>query len=898
MSAPKDDDQKSAGQHSLECGGTAAYLDRRSSIDLGGTNDLVVVVQGSVVLFARASPRGRRHRLCVIPPGGAFSGCAPGVEAVPISESEVVRVAADALSRIAPKSAAAEALAAALAMGLVACGASLPTEMPLAAACAHCASELARRGAATIESAFSRHLRRLVSVAASRLAFPQDIQSMLVQRTALGRDALPDGRLPPIVRACTQIAQEIGTDPATIPTRIPRDNTRRPEQIFAHVAGLGIRPVFLDPGWWHSGVGSLLAFRAEDHAPVAVLATRNGMVAYVHSAGATHGPVPVDAAFAAQLTGTASQFHPTISAHHTTMAQFVRFVVRGSERDFLKAFLVSGLASVVNLAIPIATGVLVTRVLPSNDGWALVSLGSVLFATTLTAAACGFVVSNLLLRSESRMASRALGGVLDRCLRMPTQAFRAFTSGDLADRILSVGELHAVISGAAISAIMAGVFSLMYLGVMLAVSTKAALLGCVLLVIAVLFSLVLSALRSQLSSTVLDGQGRLSTMALQFIAGIDTIRSAASEQYATLRWMAPFREMRAATMRIRTLERCFDSFASGFPMICLIVFWIVFLPVDASGAIAGVDAGGRDRVAEYLMFNAAFVAALYSVLEFGEHLGDLSALRSTLRRIAPILSAPTERTADREQPGVLAGKIDIDDVHYSYPGSANEVLSGITMHVAAGESVAIVGGSGSGKSTLIQLILGMNRPSEGEVLFDDKALGRLDLVSVRRQIGAVVQNTRVVPGSILDNIVGSTLFTAKDAEAAIEAAGFDDEVARMPMGVHTYVTDQTLSGGQVQKLMIARALVTRPRILIFDEATSALDEISQAQVVRSLEALQTTRIVVAHRLSTIRSADRIYVVEAGRIVQSGSFTELIAVDGPFQEMARRQLVDFDDESLI
>jgi ABC-type bacteriocin/lantibiotic exporter with double-glycine peptidase domain len=156
----------------------------------------------------------------------------------------------------------------------------------------------------------------------------------------------------------------------------------------------------------------------------------------------------------------------------------------------------------------------------------------------------------------------------------------------------------------------------------------------------------------------------------------------------------------------------------------------------------------------------------------------------------------------------------------------------------------------------------------------------------------------VIPGSILDNIVGSTLFTAKDAQVAIDAAGFGDEVAKMPMGVHTYVTDQTLSGGQVQKLMIARALVTRPRILIFDEATSALDEISQAQVVRSLEGLKSTRIVVAHRLSTVRMVDRIYVMESGRIVQSGSFAELVAVDGPFKEMARRQMIDAKDDQQI
>ena len=528
----------------------------------------------------------------------------------------------------------------------------------------------------------------------------------------------------------------------------------------------------------------------------------------------------------------------------------------------------------------------------------LVFLGCILLGTTLTAAACGYVVSNLLLRAETRIASRALGGILDRCLRMPTEVFRTFTSGDLADRILSVGDLQTILSGAAISAIMAGVFSVMYLAVMLYVNTTAALIGVGLLTVAVLFSVLLSAGRSQLSTVILEGQGKLSTMVLQFIGGIDTIRSASAEQFAMLRWINRFRGVRSATMRIRRLERIFDIFAMGFPLICLMIFWIFFLPTDSGGVPQLKQFGATERVAQYLVFNSAFVAALYSVLEFGERLGDLASLRSILRRIAPILAAPSERTANREQPGVLSGRIDIENVRFSYPGSANEVLSGITMHIAEGESIAIVGASGSGKSTLTQLILGMRQPSLGEIVFDGKALGRLDVVSVRRQIGAVIQNTRVIPGSILDNIVGSTLFTAKDAQVAIDAAGFGDEVAKMPMGVHTYVTDQTLSGGQVQKLMIARALVTRPRILIFDEATSALDEISQAQVVRSLEMLKSTRIIVAHRLSTVRMVDKIYVMEAGRIVQSGNFTELVAVDGPFKEMARRQMIDANDDSQI
>ena len=696
----------SAVEAATALGGENIYIDRRSHIDLGNFKDFIVIVKGPVVVFARSSPQKRRHRIGIVLPGAVLVGLAPGVEIVPVTEAEAIRIPFSKVDSLPVGSPFEVALCVGIGSTLAACGSALPANATLAIARSRCASELTRRGVSVIETSFARHMRRLVNVASARLAFPAELKSMIVQKSGDARE-LPDSRLPPIVRACTQIAQSIGCDLSTIPSRIPRDNTRRPEQIFAHVSGLGIRPVFLDAGWWNSGVGALLAFKVDDQSPVAILPVAEKLVAYVHSAGATQGPIVVDKIFASGLSGVASQFYPTLSNHQSTIPKFLRFVIHGSERDFIRAFVISGLGSLVNLAIPIATGVLVASVLPSGNKMGLVFLGCILLGTTLTAAACGYVVSNLLLRAETRIASRALGGILDRCLRMPTEVFRTFTSGDLADRILSVGDLQTILSGAAISAIMAGVFSVMYLAVMLYVNTTAALIGVGLLTVAVLFSVLLSAGRSQLSTVIFEGQGKLSTMLLQFIGGIDTIRSASAEQFAMLRWIHRFRGVRSATMRIRRLERIFDIFAMGFPLICLMIFWIFFLPADSGGVLQMKQFGATERVAQYLVFNSAFVAALYSVLDFGERLGDLASLRSILRRIAPILAAPSERIANREQPGVLSGRIDIEDVRFSYPGTANEVLSGITMHISEGESIAIVGASGSGKSTLTQLILGM-----------------------------------------------------------------------------------------------------------------------------------------------------------------------------------------------
>ena len=325
------DESISAIEAATTLGGEEIYIDRRSHIDLGNLKDVIVIVKGSVVLFVRSSPEKRRHRIGIVSPGAVLVGLAPGVEIVPVTEAEVIQIPVLKVESLPVGSPFEVALCVGIGSTLAACGSALPANATLAIARSRCATELTRRGVSVIETSFARHMRRLVNVASARLAFPAELKSMIAQKSGDARE-LPDSRLPPVVRACMQIAQEIGCDVSTIPSRIPRDNTRRPEQIFAHVSGLGIRPVFLDPGWWNSGVGALLAFKADDQSAVAILPTAKGMMAYVHSAGATQGPIVVDKKFADQLSGTASQFHPTLSSNQSTLPKFLRFVIQDSAK--------------------------------------------------------------------------------------------------------------------------------------------------------------------------------------------------------------------------------------------------------------------------------------------------------------------------------------------------------------------------------------------------------------------------------------------------------------------------------------------------------------------------------------------------------------------------------------
>ena len=259
-------------------------------------------------------------------------------------------------------------------------------------------------------------------------------------------------------------------------------------------------------------------------------------------------------------------------------------------------------------------------------------------------------------------------------------------------------------------------------------------------------------------------------------------------------------------------------------------------------------------------------------------------------RLRPILEEPAEVEEGRQHPGELSGAIEVSHLHFRYEKDGPLIIDDVSFRIEPGEFVAFVGGSGSGKSTIMRMLLGFERPEAGTIYYDNQDLNSLDLRAVRQQVGVVLQDSQLLPTDIFRNIVGTSSKTVDDAWAAAEAAGLADDIKAMPMGMHTMISQGggTFSGGQRQRLMIARAVVDKPRILFLDEATSALDNQTQAHVTESMAQLHATRIAVAHRLSTIVDADRIFVLEKGVIVETGSYDELVALGGYFTELVKRQ----------
>ncbi|MGA7809944.1 ATP-binding cassette domain-containing protein, partial [Bradyrhizobium sp.] len=379
-------------------------------------------------------------------------------------------------------------------------------------------------------------------------------------------------------------------------------------------------------------------------------------------------------------------------------------------------------------------------------------------------------------------------------------------------------------------------------------------------------------------------QGKINGFVLQLIAGVGKLRVANATARALARWSRQFSVQKRYFIASQRTDNLLAVFETSFPMLATLAIFAV-ASHTASNLLTDLGA--------FLGFLAAFGQATAAAGNWASSVGESLVAVPRLTRLRPVIAAAVEIEEDRRAPGQLLGEIEFSGVTFRYIDGGPKVLDDVTLRIAQGEFIAIVGPSGSGKSSLLRLLLGFERPEAGSIFYDGKALNTLDISAVRRQLGVVLQDTRLATGSLYENICGGVELTLDRAWDAARMAALEADIREMPMGMHTLVAEgvNTLSGGQRQRLLIARAIARSPRILLFDEATSALDNRTQAIIGVSLERLSITRVVIAHRLSTIRNADRILMLAGGEVVQSGSYSELMRTGGLFADFARRQLVE-------
>ncbi|WP_394813773.1 NHLP bacteriocin export ABC transporter permease/ATPase subunit [Streptomyces litchfieldiae] len=679
--------------------------------------------------------------------------------------------------------------------------------------------------------------------------------------------------------ACRLVAREARV-PLTEPARAravtgPMDPIER----VALASRVRSRAVRLTGRWWRENTGPLVGRRAKDAAPVALLWRRGGYVAVDPATGERRR---VNAATEGEYEPRAVMFYRPLPDRPASLLQLLRFSVHGTRTE-LRALLIGGLVAVgLGALVPLATGRVLGEYVPKGENDLITQAGLALIATGIVSAVFMLLQNVSILRMEGRIEATLQPAVWDRLLKLPAGFFRDRSTGELASAAMGISAIRRVLSGTGPVCVQAATIGTMNLVLLLVHSVPLALaaIAMLLVIAAVFLSLGLWQLRYQRRLIKLGN--KLNNQAFQTLRGLPKLRVAAAESFAYAAWAGEFartRELQQRVGRIKNLITVLNA-------VCLPVCTLVMFMLLAGPARGTMSAG------EFLTFSTAMTMMLSSVTQLTGALLSAAAVLPMFEQVRPILKELPEVRASGAQPGTLTGRVEVRNLSYRYSDDGPLVLDDVSFEARAGEFVAVVGPSGCGKSTLLRLLIGFDKPLSGSVLFDGQDLAALDLAAVRRQCGVVLQNAQPLSGSILDCIRGAETYSLEEAWEAAALAGLAEDIKAMPMGMHTMLSDGggTVSGGQRQRLMIAQALIRKPRVLFFDEATSALDNEAQRVVIESTRTLRATRVVIAHRLSTVMDADRVIAMQDGRIVQQGPPAELLAdAGGLFYELVRRQI---------
>ena len=650
-----------------------------------------------------------------------------------------------------------------------------------------------------------------------------------------------------------------------------------------NVSGVRFRRVALKnrERWWLSDSGAMLASYKQDGAPVALIPGASGR--YMTVDPRTSRSVWVNAQRAALLDRTAYFLYCPLPDESTSNAASLLGMVFNRVRSDLARLVGAGILSGLAMLAPaVFLGAIASQVLPSGDLSALVMLTVAMVMGGLALALAQMVKGTALMRLEGRAAARISAALWDRTLVLPSSFFRRFTVGDLGSRVLGFQQLRDRVAGVVAGSILTLVFLLPAFALMLVYDTAPGGLGLGVGLASLAVTLYIGVRQLPYHRRLLAASRRLTGVLLQLISGVAKLRVAGAEESGFAMWAASYREQKQTEMQLGRLNEHLIAFVSATPYFAVAGLFAVALERSEHGLTVG----------SFLAIYAAFMIFYAGVVQFGLSFSAIAAILPTVEQAAPILAARPKRSSVDAPLLELQGELRIDHVTFRYTDDGPLVLQDLSLYARPGEFIALVGESGSGKSTLLRLALGLETPLSGAVYYDGHDLERLNRHALRHGVGMVVQDASLRPQTVLDNIIGTgNDLTVEDAWRAARLASVDQDIEAMPMGMYTVTSEGStaFSGGQAQRIMLAGALVRNPRVLLLDEATNWLDNETQSSVMERIEKLSVTRIVSAHRLSTIRRADRIYVLRNGQVVQQGTFDELMAEQGTFRDMALRQM---------
>ena len=646
----------------------------------------------------------------------------------------------------------------------------------------------------------------------------------------------------------------------------------------ARISNFTCREVVLEQKWYRQECGVLLG--TLDDALVALY--RKKGKSYVLYDGEKE--VPITAEIAEKISPKAHSIGRALPRTRLTGKDLLRFCKKSIPKKSIVALALLGLAgTLIGILLPTLNQKIYDEYIALGDFGMVIQL-CVLIGSFMLGNVFFSMVKKLTEYGVSCHVNYDLqNAVYWRIFQLPESFFRSYDSGDLAQRLGQAGSSAAQVVSQITGAGFGMVFSLFYLWRMIKYSGKLTVWALIMSLVFALLSYFLETRSLRYETLQADTSGKAVAKLYQYLGGVDKIRMAGAEERAILEYLIPFTQEQKYEIQGKRITAVSEvlSDVSTYLFSMILYFVIIKKNQDIS-------------VGNFMAFNSAFGTFSSALMQLISGCMTIFRLKPIYTRLKPIFDTQPEDDEQKQIVQSLSGSIELEHVSFGYSPEAGNVLNDISLQIHPGEYVAIVGPSGCGKSTLLKLLLGFETPTQGKIRYDGKSLSGLDAHSLRRNLGVVLQDGKLIAGSIYDNItITCPNPTMKAVNEVIEAVGLKADIDQMPMGVQTVLSESgnTISGGQQQRILIARAIMNKPQVLFFDEATSALDNLTQAKVCQSLDDMHVTRVVIAHRLSTIQNCDRILVFNNGQIQEEGNFESLMAQKGLFYNMAKRQIAE-------
>lgn len=644
--------------------------------------------------------------------------------------------------------------------------------------------------------------------------------------------------------------------------------------------GIMRRTVKLEEGWYRDAIGAMLGVLSESGRVVALIPT--GLSGYSYFDYETGKRKKINRKNQHLFEEEAIAFYKPFPLKKLSLGSLAAYIVRTlSVSDFVMIALATLALSLIGMISPMISKLLFGKVLQSESMRLLASITFFSVCVSISTLLITAVKNMITMRIETKLNISVDAATMMRVMSLPADFFKQYSSGELSNRVSQVNVLCKMLASTVLTTGLSSVFSLIYISQIFVYAPTLVVPALIIIIVTVVFSLVSSFVQMKLSERRMELAGKENGMTYALFTGIQKIKLAGAEKRAFARWG----NLYAESARLEYSPPVFIELNS-----------VISLAISLAGTIVMYNMSVRAgiSVADYYAFNTAYgmVSGAFTALA-GIAL-TVSQIKPILNMVKPFFDTVPEVSDGKQVLTRLSGGIELNNVSFRYDENMPLVVDDLSLKIRPGQYVAIVGKTGCGKSTLLRLLLGFEQPQKGAIYYDGKDLERIDLRSLRRRIGVVMQNGKLFQGDIYSNIVISAPWlTQQDAWDAAELAGIADDIRKMPMGMNTIISEGSggISGGQRQRLMIARAIAPKPKILMFDEATSALDNLTQKKVSEALGSLKCTRIVIAHRLSTIKQCDRIIVLDRGKIIEDGKYDELIAKNGFFAELVARQRLD-------